>query len=148
MAPSRRSANGSRCTVGDLGRPGALRLPAQLGGEAGRYAPSLVAGQAGECPVQGAMQGDDRRLVAWREAVAADPPARYRGERYWARPVPGFGDDDPGILVVGLAPAANGANRTGRMSGATGARTSSWPHSTAPGWRTSRSRWRGTMGST
>jgi uracil-DNA glycosylase family 4 len=55
------------------------------------------------------------RLVAWREAVAASPPARFRGQTYWARPVPGFGDPDARLLVVGLAPAANGGNRTGRM---------------------------------
>nr|WP_322746851.1 uracil-DNA glycosylase [Cellulomonas sp. S1-8] len=55
------------------------------------------------------------RLVAWREAVAADPPARYRGQTYWARPVPGFGDPRARVVVVGLAPAAHGANRTGRM---------------------------------
>jgi uracil-DNA glycosylase family 4 len=55
------------------------------------------------------------RLVAWREAVAASPPARFRGETYWARPVPGFGDPAARLLVLGLAPAANGGNRTGRM---------------------------------
>src|SRR5688500_4978436 len=55
------------------------------------------------------------RLVAWREQVAAHPPARHQGERYWARPVPGFGDPDARILLVGLAPAANGGNRTGRV---------------------------------
>lgn len=55
------------------------------------------------------------RLVAWRQAVAVDPPARYRGQEYWSRGVPGFGDDDPWMLIVGLAPAAHGANRTGRM---------------------------------
>src|SRR5437763_460311 len=55
------------------------------------------------------------RLVAWREAVAASPPARFRGEPYWARPLPGFGDPLARLLVVGLAPAANGGNRTGRM---------------------------------
>jgi uracil-DNA glycosylase family 4 len=55
------------------------------------------------------------RLVAWREAVAASPPARFRGEGYWARPLPGFGDPQARLLVVGLAPAANGGNRTGRM---------------------------------
>jgi uracil-DNA glycosylase family 4 len=64
------------------------------------------------------------RLVDWREAVAADPPKRYRGERYWARPVPGFGDPAARIVVVGLAPAANGANRTGRMF--TGDRSGDW----------------------
>src|SRR2546427_3450372 len=55
------------------------------------------------------------RLVAWREAWAASPPARFRGETYWARPLPGFGDPHARLLVVGLAPAANGGNRTGRM---------------------------------
>ena len=55
------------------------------------------------------------RLVAWREEVADSPPRRYRGETYWARPVPGFGDPDARILLVGLAPAANGGNRTGRV---------------------------------
>ena len=55
------------------------------------------------------------RLVAWREACAADPPRRFRSERYWARPVPGFGDPGARLLVVGLAPAAHGGNRTGRV---------------------------------
>lgn len=55
------------------------------------------------------------RLVAWREAAAASPPARFRGEAYWGRPVPGLGDPAARLLVVGLAPAANGGNRTGRM---------------------------------
>ena len=54
------------------------------------------------------------RLVAWRTAVGEDPPARYRGQHYWSRGVPGFGDEDPWLLIVGLAPAAHGANRTGR----------------------------------
>ncbi len=64
------------------------------------------------------------RLVAWREGVAANPPKRHRGERYWARPVPGFGDRAAPIVLVGLAPAANGANRTGRMF--TGDRSGDW----------------------
>ena len=55
------------------------------------------------------------RLVAWREAVAAEPRASFRGEQYWGRPVPGFGDPSAPLLLVGLAPAAHGANRTGRM---------------------------------
>lgn len=55
------------------------------------------------------------RLVAWREEVAAVKRASFRDETYWARPVPGFGDERAGVLVVGLAPAAHGANRTGRM---------------------------------
>ncbi|MGH2979101.1 MAG: uracil-DNA glycosylase [Solirubrobacterales bacterium] len=64
------------------------------------------------------------RLVGWREAVAADPPRRYRGETYWARPLPGFGDPAARLLVVGLAPAAHGGNRTGRIF--TGDRSGDW----------------------
>ena len=55
------------------------------------------------------------RLVAWREEAAARPPRRFRGQRYWALPVPGFGDPGARLLVVGLAPAAHGGNRTGRV---------------------------------
>jgi uracil-DNA glycosylase family 4 len=55
------------------------------------------------------------RLVAWREQVAREKVARYRQETYWGRPAPGFGDPDARILIVGLAPAAHGANRTGRV---------------------------------
>lgn len=55
------------------------------------------------------------RLVEWREQVAVEKRAAYRGEDYWGRPVPGFGDPAARILVVGLAPAAHGANRTGRV---------------------------------
>ncbi|HEX3428191.1 MAG TPA: uracil-DNA glycosylase [Candidatus Limnocylindrales bacterium] len=55
------------------------------------------------------------RLVAWRERVALEKVARFRDEPYWGRPVPGFGDPDARILVVGLAPAAHGGNRTGRV---------------------------------
>jgi uracil-DNA glycosylase family 4 len=55
------------------------------------------------------------RLVAWRELVAREKVARFRDEEYWGRPVPGFGDADARILIVGLAPAAHGGNRTGRV---------------------------------
>lgn len=55
------------------------------------------------------------RLVAWRETVARDKVKRFRDETYWGRPVPGFGDPAARILLVGLAPAAHGANRTGRL---------------------------------
>jgi uracil-DNA glycosylase family 4 len=53
--------------------------------------------------------------VAWREEAARNPPRRFAGHRYWARPLPGFGDPAARILVVGLAPAAHGGNRTGRI---------------------------------
>ncbi|MDN3296093.1 uracil-DNA glycosylase [Streptomyces ficellus] len=55
------------------------------------------------------------RLVAWREQVAREGRRAYTGWDYWARPVPGFGPDDAHLLVIGLAPAAHGGNRTGRM---------------------------------
>ena len=55
------------------------------------------------------------RLVAWRETVAREKVARFRDETYWGRPVPGFGDPNARILLVGLAPAAHGGNRTGRV---------------------------------
>jgi uracil-DNA glycosylase len=64
------------------------------------------------------------RLVEWREERAADPPRRYRGEEYWARPLDGFGDPEARLAIVGLAPAAHGANRTGRMF--TGDRSGDW----------------------
>ena len=64
------------------------------------------------------------RLVEWREASAAAPPRRFQGEDYWARPVAGFGDPDAHLAIVGLAPAAHGANRTGRMF--TGDRSGDW----------------------
>ncbi|MGO9488015.1 MAG: uracil-DNA glycosylase [Solirubrobacteraceae bacterium] len=55
------------------------------------------------------------RLVAWREQVARERRAAFATEHYWGRPLPGFGDPDARILMLGLAPAAHGANRTGRM---------------------------------
>jgi uracil-DNA glycosylase family 4 len=64
------------------------------------------------------------RLVAHREAVAASPPPRHAGETYWARPLVGFGDPRARLLLVGLAPAAHGGNRTGRMF--TGDQSGAW----------------------
>ncbi|HEV8057045.1 MAG TPA: uracil-DNA glycosylase family protein, partial [Actinomycetota bacterium] len=55
------------------------------------------------------------RLVEWRERVARDKTARFADQEYWGRPVPGFGDPAARILIVGLAPAAHGGNRTGRI---------------------------------
>ncbi|WP_332836128.1 uracil-DNA glycosylase [Propioniciclava soli] len=64
------------------------------------------------------------RLVEWRESVAATKRAAYAGEPYWGRPAPSFGDPAASVLIVGLAPAAHGANRTGRMF--TGDRSGDW----------------------
>jgi uracil-DNA glycosylase family 4 len=64
------------------------------------------------------------RLVAWREQVALEKRAAYRDEEYWGRPIPGFGDPAARILVLGLAPAAHGGNRTGRVF--TGDRSGDW----------------------
>ena len=64
------------------------------------------------------------RLVAWRQSVAAAPRAAFAEETYWGRPVAGFGDPRASVAIVGLAPAAHGANRTGRMF--TGDRSGDW----------------------
>ena len=64
------------------------------------------------------------RLVAWREQVAREKRASFAGETYWGRPIPGFGDPQAELLIVGLAPAAHGANRTGRVF--TGDRSGDW----------------------
>jgi len=64
------------------------------------------------------------RLVAWREQVAGEKRASFRHETYWGRPVPGFGDPGARLLLVGLAPAAHGGNRTGRVF--TGDRSGDW----------------------
>lgn len=64
------------------------------------------------------------RLVEWREQVAREKRASFADDEYWGRPVPGFGDPEAPAVVVGLAPAAHGANRTGRMF--TGDRSGDW----------------------
>ena len=64
------------------------------------------------------------RLVEWREQVANEKRASFADEDYWGRPVPGFGDEAAELVIVGLAPAAHGANRTGRMF--TGDRSGEW----------------------
>ena len=64
------------------------------------------------------------RLVAWREKVAVEKRASFADEEYWGRPIPGFGDPAARLLVVGLAPAAHGGNRTGRVF--TGDRSGDW----------------------
>ncbi|MEY4080817.1 MAG: hypothetical protein RL430_1247 [Actinomycetota bacterium] len=64
------------------------------------------------------------RLVSWRETMATEKRASFRDEEYWGRAVPGFGDENARVYILGLAPAAHGANRTGRMF--TGDRSGDW----------------------
>jgi uracil-DNA glycosylase family 4 len=72
------------------------------------------------------------RLVSWREQVAREKRASFKDQEYWGRPVPGFGDPGARVLVVGLAPAAHGGNRTGRVF--TGDRSGDWLFASL--WRT------------
>ena len=85
---------------------------AENGRELDRIAAEIVACRA--CP----------RLVTWREEVAREKRAAFRDETYWGRAVPGFGDPRARVVLVGLAPAAHGANRTGRVF--TGDRSGEW----------------------
>ena len=66
------------------------------------------------------------RLVKWREDIAVTKRAQWRDEPYWGRPVPSFGDPSARMVIIGLAPAAHGANRTGRMF--TGDQSGDWLH--------------------
>jgi uracil-DNA glycosylase family 4 len=97
----------------------------------------MLARQPSVLPVQSGLPGDLEqltaeivacracpRLVAWREEVAATRRASFISEEYWGKPVPGFGDPAADIAVVGLAPAAHGGNRTGRVF--TGDRSGDW----------------------
>jgi len=72
------------------------------------------------------------RLVSWREEVAREKRASFKDQEYWGRPVPGFGDPAARVLVLGLAPAAHGGNRTGRVF--TGDRSGDWLYASL--WRT------------
>ena len=64
------------------------------------------------------------RLVEWRERIAREKAPRFRTQEYWGRPLPSFGDPDASLMIIGLAPAAHGGNRTGRMF--TGDRSGDW----------------------
>lgn len=91
--------------VGDLDEPGELNQPGELGELVDlRDLDARICG-CRACP----------RLVAWREEVARTKRAAFAEQTYWGRPVPSFGPADASLLVVGLAPAAHGGNRTGRM---------------------------------
>ncbi len=108
------------CRRAKLEHPWPVPYRGAVGTAAGHEGPAALAALAEEiescraCP----------RLVAWREAVAAAPRASFREQTYWARPVAGFGDPEARVLVVGLAPAAHGGNRTGRVF--TGDRSGDW----------------------
>jgi uracil-DNA glycosylase family 4 len=93
----------------------------------GRDDVTRLAGTAGSLAQVGARVSVCRacpRLVRWRESVAEQKRSSFAGEPYWGRPVAGWGDDNPRVLVLGLAPAANGGNRTGRIF--TGDRSGDW----------------------
>ncbi len=82
------------------------------------FDPPTAAAAARDLPTLGATIADCfacPRLVAWREDQARIRVLRFRNEDYWARPVPGYGDEEARILLIGLAPAAHGGNRTGRV---------------------------------
>jgi uracil-DNA glycosylase len=69
----------------------------------------------GELVARQSVCGACPRLVEWREHIAVVKRRSFAAERYWGRPIPGWGDEHPGVLIVGLAPAAHGGNRTGRV---------------------------------
>lgn len=126
MAESVGETAGARSVPPGTGWPGDPATPrTPVAYEAADVA--ALAGAAGDLPQLDASVSVCRacpRLVAWREEVAAVRRAAFAGQTYWGRPVPGFGPADARIAVVGLAPAAHGGNRTGRMF--TGDRSGDW----------------------
>ena len=76
---------------------------------------AATAGSLGELVARQSVCRACPRLVSWREQVAMGKRRSFRAERYWGRPIPGWGDARPGVAIVGLAPAAHGGNRTGRI---------------------------------
>ncbi|MFM9592239.1 uracil-DNA glycosylase [Streptomyces scabiei] len=88
-----------------------------MGGGSGDDGGSGSGGAAGLAALDARISGCRAcpRLVEWREEVARTKRAAFADQEYWGRPVPGFGPPDAALLIVGLAPAAHGANRTGRM---------------------------------
>jgi uracil-DNA glycosylase family 4 len=87
-------------------------------------APTAQAGSLGDVERRVTRCRRCPRLVEWRERVAREKRAAFRDEEYWGRPVPGFGDPHAGVFILGLAPAAHGGNRTGRVF--TGDRSGDW----------------------
>jgi uracil-DNA glycosylase family 4 len=82
---------------------------------AGVRALAATAGTLAELAARQSVCRACPRLVGWREEIAAAKRRSFAAERYWGRPVPGWGAEQPGVLIVGLAPAAHGGNRTGRI---------------------------------
>jgi uracil-DNA glycosylase family 4 len=96
------------------GDPATAATPVATGPDAVR-ALSAAAGSLAELAARQSVCRACPRLVDWREQVAATRRRAFAAEPYWGRPVPGWGDDNPGIVIIGLAPAAHGGNRTGRI---------------------------------
>jgi uracil-DNA glycosylase len=94
--------------------PATARTPVAAD-EASVRALAASAGSLGELAARQSVCRACPRLVAWREEVAATKRRAFASEPYWGRPVPGWGDERPLVLIVGLAPAAHGGNRTGRI---------------------------------
>jgi uracil-DNA glycosylase len=93
--------------------PGAATTP--VARAAGEVAELAAIEDLGELEARVSVCSACPRLVAWRESVAMKKRASFADQPYWGRPIPGWGAPDPALLVVGLAPAANGGNRTGRV---------------------------------
>jgi uracil-DNA glycosylase len=85
------------------------------GTPAGVRALAATAGTLGELVARQSVCRACPRLVGWREQVAAEKRRSFVAERYWGRPIPGWGASQPAVLIIGLAPAAHGGNRTGRI---------------------------------
>ena len=100
--------------TGWLGDPATPATPVATGRDSVR-ALSAGAGSLGELTARQSVCRACPRLVDWREEVAATRRRAFAAEPYWGRPVPGWGDENPGIVIIGLAPAAHGGNRTGRI---------------------------------
>ena len=125
IRPMPLSIDASRDQGKDPSRSGVGRYP-EMGAERRQNGVATLPGVSELDEVIAAVTECRRcdRLVEWRERVAVEKRAAYRDWDYWGRPVPGFGDPDAQLLIVGLAPAAHGANRTGRMF--TGDRSGDW----------------------
>ena len=103
--------------VPGTGWPGDLATPATPAATSAESVVALAAaaGSLAELTARQSVCRACPRLVEWREEVAATKRRSFANDQYWGRPVPGWGDERPSVLIVGLAPAAHGGNRTGRI---------------------------------